>query len=98
MLAGRVGMWARANPAMAKRYPQGIGPELARHYYDTVSITASGAVAALKSLAPTSNLLFGTDFPYGPVKPQLDALSAFNLCPSDTTLIAGLNAEKLLSS
>ncbi|MDR3472258.1 MAG: amidohydrolase family protein [Devosia sp.] len=96
MLAGRMGLWAFANPELMEMFPQGLQPELARHYYDTVTITSPPAIAALKAFAPPGQLLFGTDFPIGPLKPQLDAIGLFEFPDADHRGVTGANAASLL--
>jgi predicted TIM-barrel fold metal-dependent hydrolase len=53
-------------PELAARIPHGVDYELRRHYYDTVTVTNAPAIAALSRLIPSSQILFGTDYPLGP--------------------------------
>ena len=52
---------ARTSEAM----PQGPLPLLREFYYDTSSVENSAALGALRKLVPVSQILFGTDFPFG---------------------------------
>jgi 6-methylsalicylate decarboxylase len=47
-----------------KRLPRGLMYELAKFYYDTAQANHAGALAALTKIAPTSQILFGSDYPF----------------------------------
>jgi 6-methylsalicylate decarboxylase len=76
--------------------PQGLQYELARHYYDIVSITAPAPILAVKNFLPTTQLLFGSYFPYAPIAPQLKGIGAFEFANDDRVLVSGGNAQRLL--
>jgi predicted TIM-barrel fold metal-dependent hydrolase len=44
--------------------PNGVLAELRKLYYDTALATAPGALAALRIMAPTGHILFGSDNPF----------------------------------
>jgi 6-methylsalicylate decarboxylase len=44
--------------------PDGIEAEFRRLYYDTANTTHPAAMAALTKLVPTSQITYGTDYPY----------------------------------
>jgi predicted TIM-barrel fold metal-dependent hydrolase len=44
--------------------PNGTLAELTRFYYDTAQTSNKAAMSALTAVIPTSQILFGTDFPY----------------------------------
>ena len=44
--------------------PNGTLAELTRFYYDTAQTSNKASMAALTAVIPTSQILFGTDFPY----------------------------------
>jgi predicted TIM-barrel fold metal-dependent hydrolase len=44
--------------------PEGTLAELARFYYDTAQTSNKAAMSALSAVIPTSQIVFGTDFPY----------------------------------
>lgn len=44
--------------------PDGTLAELTRFYYDTAQTSNKASMSALTSIIPTSQILFGTDFPY----------------------------------
>ena len=47
-----------------KRLPNGLMHELNKFYYDTAQANHPGALAALLKLAPLSQILYGTDYPF----------------------------------
>jgi hypothetical protein len=47
--------------------PNGIDHELKRLYYDTAGTAYRPAIAALTSLVPTTQILFGSDNPFVPL-------------------------------
>jgi len=49
---------------LASQVPNGVMYELKRQFYDTASATDSTALTALMSLVPSSQILFGSDFPF----------------------------------
>ena len=44
--------------------PNGVLAEVKRFYYDTAQGHHEGAIAALRAIIPTSQIMFGSDFPY----------------------------------
>jgi 6-methylsalicylate decarboxylase len=67
MLAGRMAETVGRHPNAPKFMPNGVLAELRKLYYDTASADTAGAMAALRVMAPLSQILFGTDYPF--VKP-----------------------------
>jgi predicted TIM-barrel fold metal-dependent hydrolase len=62
MLANRL---ARTFPKdFASQVPNGVLYELKRQYYDTASSSNPTSLAALLSVVPSSQVLFGSDFPF----------------------------------
>lgn len=47
-----------------QKLPKGLMYELAKFYYDTAQGNHPGALAALMKIAPVSQVLYGTDFPF----------------------------------
>jgi 6-methylsalicylate decarboxylase len=48
----------------AAKVPEGVMPTLQRFYYDTAQVANPAAMAALTKVVPTSQIVFGTDFPF----------------------------------
>ena len=53
---------------LADKAPDGIDFELRRLHYDIAATTYRPAIAALRSLVPSTQILFGTDNPYAPAE------------------------------
>jgi predicted TIM-barrel fold metal-dependent hydrolase len=51
-------------PKAKPTVPDGTLAELTRFYYDTAQTSNKAAMSALAAIIPTSQILFGTDFPY----------------------------------
>ena len=75
--------------------PDGIEAEFRRLYYDTANATHPAAMAALTKLVPTSQITYGTDYPYFPLD-QIENLRKLGLPPADLAAIANGNATRLL--
>jgi predicted TIM-barrel fold metal-dependent hydrolase len=54
----------KLDPSAMATVPQGTLAELGRFYYDTAQTSNRAAMSALSAIIPTSQILFGTDFPY----------------------------------
>lgn len=52
-------------PQSAKHVPNGVMHELTRFHYDIAQTANPVPMASFKKLIPTSQMLFGTDYPYG---------------------------------
>jgi predicted TIM-barrel fold metal-dependent hydrolase len=51
-------------PAAKPTVPDGTLAELKRFYYDTAQTANKAAMSALSAVIPTSQIVFGTDYPY----------------------------------
>jgi 6-methylsalicylate decarboxylase len=52
------------DPKAKPTVPEGTLAELRRFYYDTAQTSNKAAMSALSAIIPTSQIVFGTDFPY----------------------------------
>jgi 6-methylsalicylate decarboxylase len=97
VLAGRI---ERLGPLQQKNYavvtPNGLDFELRRLYYDTANAAYSPTMAALMKLVPTSQILFGTDYPYVTSMDNAESLASLELAPADFAAIRRGNAERLI--
>lgn len=75
--------------------PNGIEAEFRRLYYDTANATHPAAMAALQKLVPTSQITYGTDYPYFALD-QFSELRQLGLAPADLAAIESGNATRLL--
>jgi 6-methylsalicylate decarboxylase len=97
-LADRIASLARRPGAdvLAARVPLGVEHELKKLYYDVVSIAGNPhGMAALRGLVPSSQLLFGSDYPY--LRPQrtVDGLKRLALSDEESAAIDHANAQAL---
>jgi predicted TIM-barrel fold metal-dependent hydrolase len=68
---------------------------LRRFHYDTAISANAPAMAALRNMVPTSQILFGTDFPYRPSPDQADHLAAL-FSSAEVSAIERGNALRLM--
>ena len=79
-----------------KRLPKGVIYELKKFYYDTAQANHPGALAALLKLAPVSQILFGTDYPYRTGAEEIDGLTAQHFAAADLRAIERDNSLRIL--
>jgi len=65
-----------ATKAFTAVCPDGFLPLASRFYYDTAQASNTAAMSALRAVAPASQVLFGTDFPWRTAREHADALRA----------------------
>jgi 6-methylsalicylate decarboxylase len=51
-------------PPYAEKLPKGFAVEAAKMYYDTAQASNAAAMSALRRVAPMSQIVFGTDYPF----------------------------------
>jgi predicted TIM-barrel fold metal-dependent hydrolase len=84
------------NPKVAERVPEGIGAALKTLYFDVANSTINpSAMAAIMALAPASNLMFGSDFPYVAIDKTIGGLDGMKLTADMRAAINRDNAAKL---
>jgi len=76
--------------------PNGPMPEFRKLYYDIAQGNTPGQLAALLTIAPVSQLLFGTDYPFRRGSEAIEGLAAYGFAPADLAAIESGNALKLL--
>jgi predicted TIM-barrel fold metal-dependent hydrolase len=87
----------RDKRAMAAAMPNGVLHELTRFYYDLAQTAHPGPVAALRQIIPNSQILFGTDYPYGAgCLDQVNRVAACGFAPAELAAVDRANAAKLL--
>lgn len=96
MVAGRLCRYAESLPEIAKLAPEGPMQELQRLYYDTANVTHASSLPAVRALVPVSQILFGSDFPYIPVAPQLERLRDSSLSAGELAQILHQTADRLM--
>jgi len=95
-LAGRIAAFYEQRARTAGGFaPNGIEAEFRKLNYDTANATHPAAMAALMKLVPTSQITYGTDYPYFPLD-QISNLRKLNLPAADLDAIMSGNAARLV--
>lgn len=94
MLAGRLTQTG-ALFEIDKKLPNGVEYELKRLHYEIANSANRPAIAALMNLVPTSQVLFGTDYPFIPMPATAGGLSNLGLSVEDLQAIRRDNAAAL---
>jgi predicted TIM-barrel fold metal-dependent hydrolase len=79
-----------------RRLPKGLMYELRKFYYDTAQANHPGALAALLDLAPVSQIMYGTDYPFRSAAEESDGLIARHFPSKDLLAIERDNALRIL--
>jgi 6-methylsalicylate decarboxylase len=97
MLAGRIdAFYGRlAGNAANSIAPNGVVAEFQRLHYDTANATSAPAMAALMKLVPSSQITFGSDYPYFPDS-QIETIRKMGLSAADLAAIESGNAARLI--
>jgi 6-methylsalicylate decarboxylase len=96
MLAGRMAEVLGHRPNAAEIMPNGVLGELRKLYYDTANAGRPAQLAAVRAMAPTSHILFGTDYPFVKAAAGIEDLEQNELSPVDREAIERGNAIALL--
>lgn len=94
MMVNRMHQYASKD--VAKNLPNGIEYELRRLYYDIAGTAYPPSIAALTSLIPSSQILFGSDNPFIPLADSAEGLKQVGFSESDLQKIRRDNAIELL--
>lgn len=84
------------SPTIAARMPKGVMAELQRFYYDTAQSSNPISMATLTKVVPTSQIVFGTDFPFRRTLMHVENLAKCGFTPQELQGIYRGNAERLL--
>jgi predicted TIM-barrel fold metal-dependent hydrolase len=96
MLAGRISYYSAEVKELVDKIPNGIEFELKRLYYDIASSANPPSMAALMKLVPTSQILFGSDYPFVRIAEGAAGMNQVGLSDSELRAIGHENAEGLL--
>jgi predicted TIM-barrel fold metal-dependent hydrolase len=96
MLAGRMAETLSRGPDAAKTMPNGVLAELRKLYYDTASASSPPSMAALRAMAPASNILFGSDYPFVKAAAMVEELRHVPMSDVEREAIERGNALALL--
>lgn len=95
LLADRLQTFRNSTPNLAQGTPDGIFPILRRLHYDIASVVNPRTISALLAMAPISQVLFGTDYPFVPVPATTSALDKYGFSAADLQAINRDNALRL---
>lgn len=95
MLAARINGFFHAQPRLNAMNPDGVTEELKRLYYDIANATNPISLSAIMSLVPTSQLLWGSDYPYRPVSLTAEGWEKYSLSAEVRRAIERDNALRL---
>src|SRR5204863_4166390 len=94
MLVGRMHQYGPKN--IAEKAPNGIEYELKRLYYDIAGTAYRPAIAALTSLVPTTQILFGSDHPMVPLAETAEGMMHVGFSAENLRQVGRENALALL--
>jgi len=83
-------------PNVKPNIPHGVEYELKKFYYDVAQVAHPAALAALVRVAPVSQILFGTDFPYRTSADHVKGVDDFFADEADRRRITRENALALI--
>ena len=99
LLIHRVEGWANNREDLAaERFPEGVRAEFRRFYYDTASSDHPWTMMPLTKLVDTTQVVFGTDFPFRSAAATAKGLAEYGFNPADLAAIGRGNALKLMPS
>ncbi len=95
VLAARINGFFQSRSALASRVPNGVFYELRKLHYDIANATNTSSLAALMNLVPTTQIVWGSDFPYRPVAPTANGWDNYEVSPEIKRAVNRDNALKL---
>lgn len=95
VLAARISGFFQARAALASCAPNGVMFELKKLHYDVANATNPSSLAALMKLVPTSQIVWGSDFPYRQVGPTATGWDNFEAAPEIKRAVNRDNALRL---
>jgi 6-methylsalicylate decarboxylase len=96
MLAGRMTEILERRPNAKEMMPSGVMGELGKLYYDTANAGRPGQIAALRTMAPVSHILFGTDYPFFKAAVEVEDLQQTAFSDAERESIDRGNAMTLI--
>jgi predicted TIM-barrel fold metal-dependent hydrolase len=93
VMAGRI--QDRLSKEVMAKIPKGVLYELQKLYYEVAHATYPWPMAALTRFVPTSQILFGSDYPFEVVETTVEHLPDAGLSPAVLRAINRTNAEVL---
>ncbi|HEY2137931.1 MAG TPA: amidohydrolase family protein [Xanthobacteraceae bacterium] len=84
------------NPNVKVNIPHGVDYELKKFHYDVAQVAHPAALASLVRVAPVSQILFGTDYPYRTSADHVKGVDEFFTSEADRRAITRENALALI--
>lgn len=94
MMLGRMHQYGPKN--FAEKLPNGIEYEIRKLYYDIAGTAFRPPIAALTSIVPTSQILFGSDYPFIPLADTVQGVKQLGFTEADIRGICRDNVLELL--
>lgn len=89
--------WSHVGPDKLKAmFPDGVRAEFSRLHFECAQACSPTNMAALRSLVPDTNILFGSDYPIFPLAYGSGQFAKLRLAPATRRMIARGNAQALL--
>lgn len=82
---------------LARIFPHGLRPELSRLYFECAQAYSTTNIAAIRSIVPDTQLLFGSDYPIFPLAHAAGQFADLKLSLGIEAQISHGNATRLLS-
>jgi predicted TIM-barrel fold metal-dependent hydrolase len=95
VLAARIHGFFQSRSALASRVPNGVLYELKKLHYDVANATNNSSLAALMNLVPTTQILWGSDYPYRAVGPTATGWDNYQVSDEVKRAVNRDNALKL---
>ena len=97
LLIHRVEAWANIRKdLMPERFPDGVRAEFRRFYYDTASSDHAWTLMPLTRLVETTQVVFGTDFPFRSASITAKGIAEYGFNTTDIAAIDRGNAVRLM--
>jgi predicted TIM-barrel fold metal-dependent hydrolase len=94
-LFNRISRNVERNPKLKGYMPDGFKGAVEHIYYDTAMSTSKTNFGAMKQLAPISQFMFGSDYPYMDPTGTMRGFADHDLSAADLAAVKGGNAERL---
>jgi predicted TIM-barrel fold metal-dependent hydrolase len=95
MLAGRISQVGGSLFGIDNKVPRGVEHELKRLHYEIANSANRSTIAALMNLVPTSQIMFGSDYPFVPTGVTVAGMVSLGLSAGDLQMIGRENAQEM---
>ena len=95
-LSGRIANFVARDKKASDYAPNGALAAFAKLYYDTANASAAPSMAALMAMAPPSQIVFGSDYPYFTLEENVEGLARITMDAADRQALNRGNAARIL--